>query len=227
MSQSNTPDLLKAKLAAIREKYGDRFLFVCALPKPAQKWHVFEGNGRMMSVQLRRMIEDEARAYARVADGISIGEAHMLAKFENGERAFGEMFWRQIHEIVAGVLAEPEFNGKKLFCSSAVNAHMNPTWNGHNTAENGTRTLRDSLGSAIAAGVDAILLPEWDEFNENTCLCPTLYGSFATRRFLRHCVSAAKGRSPLACPASARRRSRSAVRRNRIEDSSRFLRTYS
>ena len=200
MSQSNTPDLLKAKLAAIREKYGDRFLFVCALPKPAQMWHVFEGNGRMMSVQLRRMIEDEARAYARVADGISIGEAHMLAKFENGERAFGEMFWRQIHEIVAGVLAEPEFNGKKLFCSSAVNAHMNPTWNGHNTAENGTRTLRDSLGSAIAAGVDAILLPEWDEFNENTCFCPTLYGSFATRRILRHCVSAAKGRLPEPMP---------------------------
>ena len=206
MSRSNTPELLKTKLAAIREKFGDRFLFVCAIPDLTQPWHEFEGSGRMMPMKLRRMIEDKVRVYARVADGIEICEAHMLAKIENGEREFGEMFWRQVHEIVADVLAEPEFNGKKLFCSSAVNSHMNPTWRGHNTSENCTRTLRDSMETAIASGADVILLPEWDEFNENTCFGPTLYGSFATRRILRYYMSVAKGRPQEPVPGDDARR---------------------
>ena len=200
MSRRNTPAALKSKLEAIRKKYGDRFLFVCSIPDLTQPWHEFEGGGRLMPAKLRRMIEEKVRAYARVADGIEICEAHMLAKIENAEREFGEMFWRQVHEIVANVLAEPEFNGRKLFCSSAVNSHMNPTWRGHNVAENGTRTLRDSLETAIASGADVILLPEWDELNENTCFGPTLYGSFATRRILRHYTAAAKGRPPEPMP---------------------------
>ena len=38
----------------------------------------------------------------------------------------------------------------------------------------------------MAARPDVILLPEWDEFNENTCFRPTVYGGTTTQRIMRY-----------------------------------------
>ena len=195
MSKFRTPEQVAELTSAIRAKYGDRFIFLASMPILAKEWVRYEQAGRKMSETARKELEDVVRAYARVADGIQISEAHMLAKIENGEKAFATEYWETLHEIVAKVLAEPEFGDRKLLASAAVVGHVNTYARGPTVAEVGTRSLRESMEVAIKYNADYINLPEFDEFNENTCFEPTLYCSFAVRRIMRYYMDRIRGRS--------------------------------
>ena len=194
-SKGATPEQLKAMHDAARAAYGDRFIFLASMPILAKEWVRYELAGRRLSDKGRMELEDVTRAYARVSDGIQISEAHMLAKIEDGEKAFATEYWDEIHGIVAKVLAEPEFGGGKLLASAAVVGHVNTYQHGPTVAECCTRTLRESMEVAIKYNADYINLPEFDEFNENTCFEPTLYGSFAVRRIMRYYMDRIRGRA--------------------------------
>ena len=195
MSKYKTPEQLKELIDAARARYGDRFIFLASMPILAKEWIRYELAGRKMPEATRKELEDMIRAYARVADGIQISEAHMLAKIENGEKAFATEYWETLHEIVAKVLAEPEFGDRKLLASAAVVGHVNTYSRGPTVAEGGTRSLRESMEVAIKYNADYINLPEFDEFNENTCFEPTLYCSFAVRRIMRYYMDRIRGRA--------------------------------
>ena len=194
MSKFRTPDEVAELTSAIRAKYGDQFIFLASMPILAKEWIRYETAGRRMSDKGRKELEELVRAYARVSDGIQISEAHMLAKIEDGEKAFATEYWDEIHGIVAKVLAEPEFGNRKLLASAAVVGHVNTYSRGPTVAEGGTRSLRESMEVAIKYNADYINLPEFDEFNENTCFEPTLYCSFAVRRIMRYYMDRIRGR---------------------------------
>ena len=196
----NTPEELKAKYDAIRAKYGDRFLFIAAVPTLSGQVGSYDRDGRVFTAAMTNHVETACRAYARVADGIQICEAHMQAKVERGERVFSETYWDTVHSIVRRVLDEPEFRGRKLLCSAAVNGHMNAYRGTYNTSEDCTRTLRASFETAIRYDADYIMLPEWDELNENTCYEPSLYGSHSVKRIVRHYMDLVKKRPHAVLP---------------------------
>jgi hypothetical protein len=47
----------------------------------------------------------------------------------------------------------------------------------------------------LAAHPDFIILPEWDEVNENTCIEPTVYNSFSSQRIIRYQMRRLKNES--------------------------------
>lgn len=70
MALRNTPERLKEKFDAVRAKYGDQFLFIVSVPAISAKWGTYERQGRKLTPADERFIADQARAYARVGDGI-------------------------------------------------------------------------------------------------------------------------------------------------------------
>ena len=199
-SKFNTPSDLVRRYALVREKLGDRFIFFASMPVLAKEWVRFELNGRKFVPGARDELKGIVRDYLRAADGIQLSEAHMLAKVENDEKVFAREYWDELHALTREVMDEPEFGGRKLLGSAAVNAHMNAYRGTVEVAENGTRSLRDSFEVALKHKADFINLPEFDEFNENTCFEPTLYGSYAVKRIVRHYVARAKGLPQSALP---------------------------
>lgn len=131
-----------------------------------------------------------------MADGVQIVELNMTTKNEKSERISFVEFLRTEYEVVRKVLSEPEFAGRKLLVGQAANGHMNAYMKGYNCLENCTKTLRDTFALALEQECDVILLPEWDEYNENTCFMPTLYASWALKRICRHFCAQAKKRPP-------------------------------
>ena len=189
-----TPAEFKAACDAARKELGDRFIFFASMPVLAREWVRFEENGRQFVPGAREELKDVVRSYLEVADGIQLSEAHMLAKVEGGERVFACEYWDAIHRLTVEVMNEPVFAGKKYLASAAVNSHMNFYKGSHEVCENGTRSLRDSFEVALKYNPDYVQLPEWDEFNENTCFEPTLYCSYAVTRIVRYYSALAKGR---------------------------------
>ena len=185
-----TPEQLKTKLDALRAKFGDTFLFVPDMMRIAYFQHDWRKNGGRLPADKQAGIEETLRQYLRVADGIYFGETHMLHNIEHMERVFFTTYYRDcVIRSMLKVLDEPEFRGKKLLALAAVTGHENNYSKGYQCSHNGTRTLRDSFQTVLAANPDVITLPEWDELNENTCFRPTLYNGFVTRRILRHFMS--------------------------------------
>jgi hypothetical protein len=94
------------------------------------------------------------------------------------------------------VLSEEKYKGKFFGLSAAV-CYVN-----HYTAsterEEGTRALRDSMEIALEAKPDFIIMPEWNEWNENTAVMPTVYRSLSTQRIIYHYTRMLlPGRSPI------------------------------
>lgn len=193
----NTAGQVKAKLADVRSRYGDKFVFV-----PDIQWvanhrlrNEFRERG-MLTEATREELRKIFRDYLRVSDGIYVGETHMMSKYENGDRVFDGAFYREIASLMRAAVDEPEFAGRKLLGMSALLGHENAYMRGCNTSHDGTRTLRNSFAAAAAVKPDFIMIPEWDEYNENTCAAPTLYNSYSTERILRCLSDRLKGRKP-------------------------------
>ena len=180
--KGSTPDEFKAKCDLVRRRFGDRFLFTASLTGLAPR-----GGGEE---RLEKLVRD----WARVADGIQVGDLNVTSTIEKSERIAFADYIRTEYKVLRKVLNEPEFAGRKLLVGAAVNGHMNAYMKGYGLLENCTKTLRDTFGLAVEAGCDVILLPEWDEYNENTCFMPTLYGSWALKRICRYFAAQAKGR---------------------------------
>ena len=179
----------------IRKEYGDKFLFMAELNGLDSYRREFWRKGSLSEKSVRKM-EDYIRDWARVADAIKCGQSSpTLPKGEKSERVCSTEFNRRKYEILSRVLDEPEFKGRKLKVLGAIQAHMNSYMKGYTVLEDCTRTIRRCYENALAFDPDIIIFAEWDEFNENTHLMPTLYSSWTLKRIMRYYTAKGKGRA--------------------------------
>ena len=81
------------------------------------------------------------------------------------------------------LLAEPRYSGKALgfyVHQGYVNHHS-----GHDSAEDGTATLRREMAAILPLDPDYLIFFEWNEVNENTMFQPTVWNGHAVSRILR------------------------------------------
>ena len=178
----------------LKRRFGDTFLFLPDIQSLAS--HRYRGEftrHHALPNEMVAEIKDKLRAFAAASDGLYVGETHMMSKVCGSEKVFDGDFYACIVALMREVLDEPAFKGSKLLALSAICGHENAATVGRNTAADGTRTLRKSFAVAASAMPDVILLPEWDEYNENTCFAPTLYNSYAVKRIVRSMIAELHG----------------------------------
>ncbi len=189
------PSEWKVVLDSLRMKVGDTFIFLPSLTNVA--------NLRTLLLQGKQLTEEDIekeksvlRAYLDVCDGIYF---NYPPAFTNNDHTFDFKFYRDIFvPVFKSVLAEPPYTSK-YFGLSAYRSHMSPE-RGNHLHEDLTRTLRNSFETAMNARPDIIILPEWDEQNENTSFRPTVYGSYTSQRLLRYYMSKIKNIDPTPVP---------------------------
>lgn len=188
IAEEYSPEEWAEILDYVRSEHGEQFLFLPALAaRGGVSLARLYRQGMLSQSDLER-VRSDLRAYLAVADGIYFYYPPALRLPERFPRTFDRHFYEEVFiPLWQSVLAEKGHEGK-LLGLSAYRAHTNPDV--HNAMqEDGTRTLRNSFEPAMAAGADVILLPEWDEQNENTSFRPTVYNSTALQRILRYYMS--------------------------------------
>lgn len=194
-AESLSPEGWNDVLTQLRENVGDSFLFLPSLTNVVglRKSYL---EGKPVS---RTEVEAEQavlRSYLDVCDGIYF---NYPAAFRQTDHTFDGEFYRNIFiPVFKSVLSEPNYR-EKLLGLSAYKSHMSPE-RSNSLHEDGTRTLRRSFEAAMNASPDVIILPEWDEVNENTNFRPTVYGSRTSGRIIRYYMSQLKGGKPSPYP---------------------------
>jgi len=198
-------DSLKAEqwkklLDALREEFGDVLLFLPAISRPCGEgwnWWIdrFDSEQGIRAAD-RERLRQYLRTYAAATDGLYVASAASIKK----DRRFHHRFYREfLAPLFRDVLAEPDMSGK-VFGLSACVAHINCTRLGYTLSDDGTRTLRNSFEAALSVRPDVIVIPEWDEQNENTSLRPTTDNSFSSRRIVRHYMQRIRKETPTPIP---------------------------
>ena len=198
-------DSLEAKqwkrlLDALREEFGDVLLFLPAISRPCgEGWNAWIDrfdSKQGISGSDRERLRQYLRTYAVATDGLYLASVASIKK----NRRLHHRFYREfLAPVFRDVLAEPDMSGKILGLSACV-AHINCTRLGYTLSDDGTRTLRNSFEAALSVRPDVIIIPEWDEQNENTSLRPTVDNSFSSRRIVRHYMQRIKGEIPTPIP---------------------------
>ena len=189
-AQLCTPEQWAKMLDRLKKVHGDTFLFLPALSIPVELrvTSYEEGQGKIGQEDIEE-VKSKLRAYLDVCDGIYF---HYPPALRNKDGSFDDDFYRNVLiKVMKSVLAEPVYK-EKLLGLSAYRAHLNPDY-GNNLSDDLTRTLRRSFEAAMEADPDVMVLPEWDEFNENTCFMPTVYTGTSTKRILRYYMQKIKG----------------------------------
>ena len=201
------PDSLGANLAATKKKLGDKFLFVADIRAPSgltlKSWPAFEeaffknkGAVPLAEVEALKVF---LRGYLDVCDGIMFAGSNHMNNQATGGHQFNEKFYRDfLIPCFVSVLSEDKYHGKLMGLSASV-GYVN-RFSGAVILHDGTRQLRQSLQAALDASPDFILMPEWNEFNENTALSPTLQSSTASQRIVKYFVGRNKGLAPVPNP---------------------------
>ena len=192
-SYKNAPEQLAAKVADLEKDYGpilfmpDFSLFVNS------RWRKKLAEGNLTKAD-REAAKDRLRQYLRVADGARFGFYAGVTDVQDGERCFDADFFREhVSPLIREVYDESAFLGKYLGVDVGM-GHDNAYIGGLRCSSNGTRTLRDSLACALELNPDVITFFEWDEWNENTGIRPSLWNSFAPRRIIRAMRAEREGR---------------------------------
>ena len=184
--QVYTPEEWKTLLAPYRERYGNRVKFMCEMRVLCYVLNKsYNTHGGKVPESLIEKSRETIRQYLRVVDGINFSGSNHLTVAKPGfpEFVFNAAAYENIIvPLVAGVLAEPEFNGKKLLGLSAHKVYCMANRTESNIDEEGTYGLRRSLRIALAANPDYIVMPEWNEINENTHVEPTVSDARTNQR---------------------------------------------
>ena len=183
-----------------REKYGDKFIFLpqigAACGKYFPYWQGRYKSGAITPEDIEK-IKADFREIIRDTDGLYLTAWAIQVE---GERRFATDFYRDfIIGIGKSVISEPEFKNKYFALVVRV-GHENCTRIGGNLSCYGTSTFRESMETAMAAKPDIIIIPEWDEQNENTSLRPTVYNSFSSKRLMRYYMAKLKNEQPAPVP---------------------------
>ena len=190
------PQQIDERCAYVRKKYGD-FWFVpdVSLFSPSM-WRERMYAGESITAADIEGAKERLRTILRHADGARYCGYNAVSEVFDGERSFDPAFFRRyVKPMILEVYAEPEFKGKFLAMNVGM-GHDNTYKGGQIDSSNGTKTLRDSITCALELDPDFITFFEWDEWNENTGIRPTLWNSFAARRVVRAMKAKAEGRGP-------------------------------
>jgi len=189
------PPELGRFLTEMRSRHGDVFLFLADVTsfcgESILEWlRKFDEAGALTEEDGER-IKAHLRPYLEVADGLHFSAVHML---RTRDRKFHHKFYAEaLVPLLRSLLDEPAHEGKLLGLSACVGYFY---FTGSTLNEDGTKTLRRSLETAMSASPDVIVLPEWDEANENTSFRPTVHNSFSTQRTVKYCMHRLKGEAP-------------------------------
>ena len=178
-----TPEFWRELLADYRRTEGDKFLFLPLLERPAGlAWHNYrtQFEAGKLTAERQEIIKDHLRKYARACDGIYLG----CAPVRPGNRRTDIEFFKLMIQMATEVLAEPEFKDK-LFAVAARIGHENATRVGYIRGSFGTWCYRETMKAVLEVNPDIIVIPEWDEQNENTSLRPTRAGMSTFARITR------------------------------------------
>ena len=189
-------------LATLRAEVGDVFLFLPAISFPCGEgwaaWMDRFDSEQGVSVADREKLKAYLRSYAEIGDGVYLASAAAIKR----ERKMHARFYREfLAPLFREVIDEPAMKAKgKLLGLSACLAHINSTRLGYTLGDDGTRTLRDSLEAAMSVKPDVLVIPEWDEQNENTSLRPTVDNGYTSKRIMRYYMRCIKGRKQTPLP---------------------------
>ncbi|MDO9543489.1 MAG: hypothetical protein Q7J98_14380 [Kiritimatiellia bacterium] len=204
---SLAPEKLAEYINALRERSGDKILFLPQMHflnfkdengRPVNIHHIYEAwrkNNGVLPAGLLNKMKDYLREYLRVCDGLYIGHSS-----SNPDTTLNEKFSDEIlFPLFKSVLAEPEFNGKKLFGAVAKVGYT--SYHGAQAlSRDGTKTLRKFFELALKHRPDLMICPEWDELNEDTGFEPLLAKPMSSQRIIKYYMSLLKGEKPTPNP---------------------------
>lgn len=184
-------------MTKIRETYGDQFIFLQQTTRTRSFTHKYYHENGFSDATVAE-IKSIVREGLRQADGFGWGD--LCTSGTPIRRKFMIEAYDALIGHTAEVFAEPEFAGHKIFHCEAFIGHEHPSRTQVNTSHDGTRTLRNTLATALKYKADLINIPEWDEQNENTSLRPTTCNSFSQMRVVRYMLRKDRGETEYALP---------------------------
>ena len=98
---------------------------------------------------------------------------------------FDDEMGKLLRDLFRRVFADPRNQGKILACDCAI-GYVNPQSGQLTPDEAGTATLRRTVEAALKMNPDYIIPFEWNEWNENTGVIPTVRKGAAAMRILRY-----------------------------------------
>lgn len=204
---SLAPEKLAEYINALRARSGDKILFLPQMHflnfkdengRSVNIYDIYEAyrkNNGVLPAGLLNKMKDYLREYLRVCDGLYIGHSS-----SNPDTTFDEKFSDEIlFPLFKSVLAEPEFNGKKLFGAVAKVGHTSYSHT-QDLSQDGTKTLRKFFELALKYRPDLVICPEWDEIGEGTCFQPMLAKPMSSQRIIKYYMSLLKGEKPTPNP---------------------------
>lgn len=198
-----TPEQLAEVMARLKAAVGDSFYFVADMRHGLPVLPFQKG---LLTVEDLQAEQARLRRYLDVCDGIMFMGANHL-KVYYADEAYGDSInAAYISELLVplftSVLAEEPYHDKLLGLSAAV-SYVNVR-GGDAKREDRTRSLRRTLEAVLPAQPDFIGFPEWNEYNENTCLSPTIFRSLSSQRIVRYYTHRLRGEPPTANPGDDR-----------------------
>ncbi len=201
-----TPEELGKQVEALRKTSGGKIMF---LPQMIlvnledtrgrrlnghDLYQVYRAHQTLPHSIIQRL-EEYLRSYLEVCDGIYLG--HFSTRMDD---SFDETFTNDVLiPVVNSVLAEPKYNGRKLF-GVIAKAGYSSYYGAQNLSRDGTRTLRNFLEGAIRFRPDLIIGTEWDELNEDTGFQPLACKPMSNQRVIRYYMSQFKAIAPTPNP---------------------------
>lgn len=194
------PDKLAEYVKALKDRSGDKILFLPQMHfinfkdesgRPFNIHQIHEAytkNGGVLRAGLLDKMKDYLREYLRVCDGLYIGHYSSKPDITLDEKFSDEVLF----PIFKSVLAEPEFNGKKLFGACAAVGYTSYHGSQH-LSRDGTKTLRKFFDLAVKYRPDLLICPEWDELNEDTGFQPLLAKPMSSQRIIKYYMALLKG----------------------------------
>lgn len=201
-----SPEQIDKYLRKWKEKVGDKIAFIpqlhlLGLKDPAGNRtqilalaDIYRQKGALSASQLKLLME-YLRSYARVCDGI-----YLTSPGSQPDLTVDDGFYREvICPVFAAVLAEPEFNGRKIFAMAAATGYTG-YHGGQTKSREGTATLRKHFELIREFKPDVVICPEWDELNEDTGFQPHVHNPMSSLRILRYYMALLKGQAPTPVP---------------------------
>jgi hypothetical protein len=202
--EKNSPEEWAKNLERVHKKYPDKTLFMVETRATCYNINgeYVKSNGKISQSKI-----DEAkakmRAYLDVADGIMfVGSNHITSDSKDyPAHIFGEdVYSKIIVPLMVSVVNEPAYRNKKLLALSAHKTYFYRTRLWDSVDEEGTRSLRRSLEIALSANPDYLVMPEWNEINENTHIEPLISDAQSNRRIINALRNRQTPEISRACP---------------------------
>jgi hypothetical protein len=202
-----TPAQITDAMKPLRERSGDKVLFLpmiyfIHLKDEAgnalgmeEVWELYRQHEGTIPASVLRPMQEYLRSYARTCDGLYLGPLRPKL-----DRTFDQEFSAKVlYPLFKSVLAEPEFNGKKILAASTEVGYT--SYHAvQSLSRDGTKTLRRTFDLAAEFKPDVLIGAEWDELNEDTGFQPLVAKPMSTQRIIKYYTSRWKGQPPTPNP---------------------------